>query len=243
MEPITTARQALGYARLAGFSYLMIFILAIFANFSAVGGVFVADDPGATLTNLQASTGVFRLGIAAFVLVLFFDVLISWALFVLLQPVDARLSLLSALMRLFYTAVFAVVLFDLVDALAMVSTDGPPSATLIYERLEAFQTGFTISLIYFGLHLVLLGGLIIRAPFLPSLIGIGLIIAGVAYTLDGFGAILVSDYGPYGGIAAMLVIVPALIAEGAACLWLLIRGIDPRRWDAMRAAQETSGAA
>ena len=81
----------------------------------------------------------------------------------------------------------------------------------------------------------------LRSGFIPGAIGVLLAIDGVAYLAYGFADILAP------GFADRLVPwiqLPALIGEGALCLWLLVVGVDAGRWKArtsaaarMRAAQ------
>lgn len=52
-------------ALIAGFGYLLIFILAIFANFFVRERLIDPDDAGATFTNIAASEFLFRLGLVA----------------------------------------------------------------------------------------------------------------------------------------------------------------------------------
>src|SRR5215218_25335 len=84
-------------------------------------------------------------------------------------------------------------------------------------------------------------GPVLRSGFIPGAIGVLLAIDGVAYLAYGFADILAP------GFADRLVPwiqLPALIGEGALCLWLLVVGVDAGRWKArtsaaarMRAAQ------
>jgi hypothetical protein len=69
--------------------------------------------------------------------------------------------------------------------------------------------------------------LVLRSRFLPRAIGVLLAIDGAAYLVYSFTDILAP------GFAADLVPwiqFPALIGEGALCLWLLVVGVDLERW-------------
>lgn len=228
-----TPRKARDLARLTGAAYLLIFVLAIFAN-ATMMGIGVKGDPAATMAALLARLPLFRLAAAAFIVVLIADVLISWALFYLLAPVGRRRSLLTALFRLVYTGMFAAVALDFVRILEVVEMDpalDPATAQMqVYLAFRSYGAGFAVSLIFFAAHLGLLGYLIIRSEYLPSVIGGLVMLAGFGYALDGFGTLLFETYGPYGGLMTLVVIVPALVGEGLLCLWLLFRGVDAARW-------------
>lgn len=224
------------YARFAGVNYLVIFALAIFANFFVMSKLLVSGDAGATAATIAANEGLYRLGVASFFVVMIADVFIAWALYYVLRPVSEPLSLLSALFRLTYTIAQIGVLMNLVNVLRIgarpelygaIADAGWP-----YFFLAAHAGEFTLTLIFFGLHLLLLGFLIIRSAFLPSVIGALVTVAGLGYIIDGFAEILFDGYGPLGSIGLYVVILPALIGEGALMVWLILVGLNAKKWPA-----------
>ncbi len=72
------------------------FILAIFSNFFVIQNVIIPGDAAATAANINESELLFRSGIVCFIIVLILDVLVAWALYVLLIPVNKNLALLAA---------------------------------------------------------------------------------------------------------------------------------------------------
>lgn len=229
----TMIKQPQAYARLAGFAYFIIFGLAIYANFFLLGPILEKGAPEATVANIIADVSGFRLAIACFIIVLIADLVVGWALFLLLQPVSFSISLLAALFRFAYTIAHIGVVLFLVSAVGVIGDVGPAAAAGAeavgaYRLITDHQTGFTVTLIFFGVHLILLGWLVLRASFLPSVIGILVAIAGAGYIADGFATIL--DVGAIKSLAVYTVILPALIGEGFLCLWLLIRGINAAKW-------------
>lgn len=233
-----TAEAAQRTARIAGLGYLAIFVLAILANFFVLEPLGVRGDAAATAANIVAAEPVYRLGVAAFIAVLIADIIVGWALFIVLKPVDANLSLLALLFRAAYTVAHVSVVLSLMSALAFATTPalaqdfaaGAP--VLAYHFFTSHGLGFTVTLIFFGVHLLLLGMLIARSGYIPRLIGWLVCLAGLAYAADGFGTVILGSYGAYADIAAMAVIIPGIVGEGALTLWLLIRGVDRTRFPA-----------
>lgn len=237
MPDDSTTNPPTGYARIAGLAYLAIFALAIFANFTIFIPMVESGDPAATAANILAGEAKYRLGIACFIAVLIADVIVGWALFIVLQRVDANLSLLTMLFRMTYTIAHVGVVLYLVNALEIASAPEAVAAAyaglqgvLVYHFADAHNVGFTVTLIFFGVHLLLLGFMIVRAPYLPSLIGLLVMIAGAGYMIDGFGPLLYGGYAEIPNISMYTVVFPALIGEGALMLWLLIFGINAKRW-------------
>ena len=104
----------------AAIGYAAIFVLAIFANFLAVGSVLHPGDAAATADALAEGERTFRLGTAAFLVIFVVDVVLAWALHVLFRGVHHDLSLLAAWCRLTYTVFLGVSLVFLDAALRLV---------------------------------------------------------------------------------------------------------------------------
>ena len=225
------------YARFAGICYLAIFALAIYANFSIFIPPIEIGDPAASAANIAENESRFRLGVALFLMVLIFDLLIVWSLYLVMRPVNPHLALLSALFHLVYATAHIPDVVRLAGALNILSSPETYAAlspslqqVLAYHSLVGHQTGFTLTLIFFGLHLLVLGYLIVRSKFLPSLIGVLVIVAGAGYLIDGFGSVLIGDYDGASDLEMYVVILPALIGEGGLMLWLMIRGVNRSKW-------------
>jgi len=223
----TSQRKA---AIAAGLGLLLMIIPAIFANFVVVQNLLVPGDASATAANILANELQFRLGILSFIIVIILDVVVAWALYVFFKPVNKSLSLLTAWFRLVYSAIFAVALFDLLNALRLVS-DADYSALFETDQLHsqvmlslnAYSDGWTLGLIFFGLHLVLLGYLVFKSGFMPKVLGILVIIAGAGYLIDSFGGLLLPDFGLAIGQFTF-------IGELLLALWLLIKGLNAKAW-------------
>src|SRR5687767_5992247 len=74
--------------RVAGWGILAMALLAPFAEFYVRQRLVVPTDPAATATDITAHETLFRLGIVAFLVVIILDVVVAWALYVLLKPVS-----------------------------------------------------------------------------------------------------------------------------------------------------------
>jgi hypothetical protein len=77
-------------------------------------------------------------------------------------------------------------------------------------------------LVFFGLHCLLVGYLIFRSTFLPRILGVLMVFAGLGW-LTFLWPPLARDLAPYN-------LMPGMIGEGLLILWLLIFGVDEQRW-------------
>ncbi|AAM05729.1 TPA: DUF4386 domain-containing protein [Methanosarcina acetivorans] len=221
-------RQA---AIVAGFGYLIIFLLGIIANFFVLQNLIVPEDAAATVNNIMANEWQFRLGILGFIIMVIFDVVVAWALYVLLKPVNRSLSLLAAWFRLVNATIFGIALYNLFSVLQLL---GDANYLAVFEIsqlqtqvmlfLSAFNYTWLIGLIFFGFHLFVLGYLILRSGCIPGILGVLLMIASLGYLIDSFANFLLPDYADYETIFMLIVVVPGVIGELSLTLWLLLKG-------------------
>ncbi|NOY60637.1 MAG: DUF4386 domain-containing protein [Calditrichaeota bacterium] len=218
-------------AIVAGVSFLIMFIAAIIAEFLARQSLVVPGDAATTANNIMANELLFRSGIFSYLIILILDVVLAWAFYVFLKPVNKSLSLLAAWFRLVYTAIFGIALLNLVTVLSLLS--GADYLTVfetgqLYAQvmlsLNAFSDGWAIGYVFFSLHLFFLGYLAFKSGYIPRIMGVLLIIAGFGYLIDNLAKLVLPGYENYAAIILLIVFLPCLIGEMAFCLWLLFKG-------------------
>jgi hypothetical protein len=184
----------------AGISLLLMAVLAPLAHFGVLQNLVVSGDAATTVGNIVADEGLFRLAIATLLVVTFLDIVVAWALYVLLKPVHPNLAILVGWLRLAAPAVFALALANLLDVANLLGS--AESSTLQPDQLGAqvmasvasFGNGWDMSLAIFGLHLVGLGYLLFKSVDFPSFLGVLVVVAGAGYLADTFTRILVPDF-------------------------------------------------
>lgn len=209
-------------ALIAGIGYLVIFVLAIFANFFVMGSLIDPKDPAVTASNIAASLGLFRAGIAAFLVIFVLDIVIAWALYELFAPVSSSGSLLAAWLRIAYAVLLGVALVPLMLVVGTIAD--PPIPAFAELMASAFDGLWLVGLVLFGVHLVVIGALVRRASFAPSLLGLVLMVAGAAYAFDTLAHILVPSYEAHASVFLAIVAIPSIVAELWFMVWLLVRG-------------------
>jgi hypothetical protein len=222
-------------ARLAGAGYLVIFITGFFANFFVLEGLVLDGNAQATSENILANLMQFRWGIFAFLIMVVIDVLMAGPLYILLKPVNKNLSLLSAWLRLVNGTIFGVALYSLFGILHLLSgaeylTALEPAEihARVMLHLEAFNFIWLIGLVFFGLHLFLMGILILKSDYIPKIIGGLLQLAAVGYLTDSFAQFLLPDYKSVQHVFELVVLIPGVIGELSFTVWLLIKGVKTK---------------
>ncbi|MHB8869132.1 MAG: DUF4386 domain-containing protein [Thermoleophilia bacterium] len=222
------------YARAAGLIYLAIAIIAPFAEFFVRQGLIVLGDVSATAQNIVASESLFRAGFAADLVVFVIEVALAAVLYVLLRPVSRTLALVTSFARLAMATILGFNLLNMFTGLQLLTApeyatafDEGQRQALAYVFLSAQSYGYDLGMVFFGLHLVVLGYLVYRSSFLPRILGILLVVSALGYLANSFTAFLAPEYTE---TLAVVVVVAAVIGELPLTLWLLIKGVNVERW-------------
>jgi hypothetical protein len=224
-SPTISPRRA---ARIAGIAYLVMFVVAILANFGVRERLIDPDNATATVANITGSMGIFRLGLLGFLTIFILDVLIAWALHIVFRRVNPDVSLATAWFRLVYAGFLGVAIVSLFNVLELLGGAEYASAlgtdqinAHVMRGLGSFESTWLIGLVAFGVHLALLGTLLVRSGYAPKVLGIVLIAAGLAYALDTVAHGLLADYQSYAGGFTAAVAVPSMVGEGWLGIWLI----------------------
>lgn len=226
-----TAQQ---YARWIGALYVISVVAGAFGESHVPNMLLIANDVAGTAHRMASSVGIFRASFATYLIEATCDITLNVLLYALLRPVSRNLSLLGACFGLIGTAVFAAgELLYFAAALPAVDADvarviSPEAkATLTYLCLTIYGYGFGIFAAFYGSAAAVRGYLILRSGYLPRALGAILILGGASFITENFLVVLAPRYNlPY-------VIAPMFLAMICLALWLLIKGVDRARWDAM----------
>jgi hypothetical protein len=189
-------------ATIVGIGFILMFILAIFAEGIVFADIIDPDDAEATKDNIKDDEILFGLGVTSYIIILVLDVLIALALYVILKPINNKVSYLAACFRLVYTAIMGISLF----ALALLFSE-----EYIYGQLIAY--------IFFIAHIFVLGYLVFKSNYIPRWLGVFLIIASFCYIILTYGEYVLTD--ELIDILVLIAMIPATFAELSLGIWLL----------------------
>jgi hypothetical protein len=144
-----------------------------------------------TTINIREHTSLFSGAIFIHFVTVVCDVVAAWALYIFLRPVDRSLALLTAWFRIVNTTFTIVSLLNLIQILSMVRA---VENSLLMEAgqvhdnvlfyLRSFNLQWRLMLVFFGIYLNLLGLLVLKAKYIPRIMGVLLIVAGLGYIID-----------------------------------------------------------
>ena len=220
-DPEISLRHA---ALIGGIGLLVMLFAAPFAESVVYPKLVISGDIELTVQNMAAMQGLFLAGIFSYLATFTADLLVAWAFYVLLKPVNRSLSLLTAWFRLVYTVIAFMAFLKLVTVYRIVNTPEYVAAfgadqlhANVDLLLRSFRYEWSMGLILFAAHLGLLGYLVYRSDYIPRAVGVLLIIAGIGW--------LVYELGPYLYPDANLdFIMITFFGEPVFMVWLLARG-------------------
>jgi hypothetical protein len=224
-------------ARITGVFYLLTILAGIFAQFFVSDQLIVYGDPAATASNILNHETLFRIGFGVYLIEMACQIIMTALFYDLLRPVSKSQSLIAAflslagcviktLSRLFFIAPLLVL--DNPSGLAGFSIEQSQTLASLFFRLN--NEGAGIALAFFGFYTIIKGYLIFRSTFLPKILGILGMIAGLGW--------LSFLYTPLAYRILPLVMMLGLLGAVLQIFWLLIFGVDEKRWKEQSARQQ-----
>jgi len=229
MERIAEVSPRLN-ARIAGVFYLVTILTRMFVEIFVRNRLVVSDNAAATANNIVAHEPLWRLGFATDIIAFASYIALAALLYELLKPVNRSLSLVAAFFGLVASVVHAI--SSLFHLAPLVLLGGAPYLTVFtVEQLQALALVFlrlraaayhNIGLVFFGLYLLSVGILIFKSAFLPRIIGVVMVLAGLSY-MPFLSPPLARSMQPY------ILFFPA-IGQISLTLWLLVMGVNAQQW-------------
>lgn len=236
MKTVTRAGAA-APVRLARITGVLLLVMAVGAGLAELGvrrALVLPGDASATAARILASGQLFRLGFVGYLVAFLSDVPVAVLFYVLLKHVSRPLALTAAAFRLVYAALVGANLLNYLGALLLLGDTGYLSVfetaqlhALALFSLELYQHGFSLALVFFGIHLLLLAVLLFRSARFPKVFGVLIALAGLAYLTDSLSLFL---FPAFNAAVAPFLALPASF-ELVLAMWLVVRGVRDSQTD------------
>ena len=216
-------------ARITGLIYLLAIVTAIFAQGFVSGRLVVYGDAAATAANILTHKSLFEWGFTVYLIEMTCQIAMTALFYDLLKPAGKSVSLVAAFLglagcviktfsRLFYIAPLFVLGGE--RYLRVFAPEQLQALALLFLKVN--DRGAGIALAFFGFYAILTGYLIIKSTFLPRILGVLSVVAGLGW--------LTFLYPPLGYRLVLYVAPVGLLGAFALILWLLVFGVDEQRW-------------
>ena len=217
MPASAISRETVSQIRLAGWLYLIIIVCGLTAELGVRTQLVDPADAAGTAAAILARPGLFKLAIAADLVMAMADAGVAILLFLIFRSVAPGLALAAMVFRLIQTLIIAVNLMAMQAAWLTLAGGGPPQQALFLLDLHAH--GYDLGLFFFAINSVLTGLLVWRSKLFGRVFGLGLMAAGLVYlggsSLHFFAPEHLAAFTPAYGLT--------LLAELAFCLRLILQ--------------------
>ncbi len=216
-------------AKVAGFLYVFGMAIAVFAEFYARGRLIVPGDAVQTARNIAASERLFRIGIVGDLITFADDILLLWALYIVLKPINRNLALLAAFWRLAESSVLAVITLNDFAALRLLSGanylrafDTQQLQVLARVFVGVQADGYRIGIVFFGLGSTVFAYLWFKSRYIPRALAAWGIFSSLVTATVTLAIMIFPGLAP---VVTPAYYVPIMIFEITLGLWLLVKGI------------------
>ncbi len=221
-----TKEEIVRYARLAGLAYLVTILLGIFSVNFVLAEIVVSGDTSATINNIVANEGLFRIGVASEIMMYLLVIMLAHALYVVLRPVNRNLALLALLWRLAEAVVgsAATVLSGILPLLLLTSDAALPPLqfnALAVTLIDLRPAALDVVLLFIGMGGTLFCYLFFRSNYVPKVLALWGIATYVVMLVVSMASLLA----PLSEETKMMFYAPGGLFEITFGLWLLTRGV------------------
>jgi hypothetical protein len=219
-------------ARIAGLLYLLLAVCYLFSTMYVDAKLFVAGDAAATVSNIQASEWLYRLGIVSILVGNIAFLLLANELYKLLRSVDRDQARLMLILVIAGVAVGCLDMINKCAPLLLLSGPGYLSAfeparlaSLAMMFLDVYKYGVYVADIFWGLWLIPLGWLVFKSGFFPRVLGVLLLIGSIGYPMVSISNLLIPRNVAIASLSPTFVMI-STIMEFAFVFWLLLKGVN-----------------
>lgn len=221
-------------ARLGGFFWLMTIITGVIAM-TLNERLVVLRDAAVTAANIAAHETLYRVAITSDLVATLCYLAATVFVYDLLKPVSKNVSLLAAVFSVIGCATSAAVFVMRLGALVLLG-NAPSLMPLAPDALKALaiavfrstMQGSSIAFVCFGLHVLLVGCLILKSTFLPRTVGVLMVIGGAGWLTFAFSNLLAPVFAR---VLVPYILIPGMIGEASLTFWLLAKAVDAERWN------------
>jgi len=204
---ITTGISLLIMAIVAGFSFGY-----VYPEFNQI------DQSEFTYDNMLNNKELYKNMLLGILIILILDLLVSYTLFRYFEKDNRRLSLISAIIRIIYTIIFAIATLYLVRNL----TDFEVTNQSIVANFQNFEFAWNVGLMIFGLHIILIGFLMKLHNRIPKFLYYLTLIGGISYVLVHL--LKLNFPSQFVANLEMVLALPMAFGEIGLAIWLLVKG-------------------
>lgn len=223
--------------KIAGFMFLLAFIVPTLNWALVLSKLNVADDAIATANNIMANEFVFRMGITIELFMSVGLVVLGLALYIILKSINKNLALLALLLKLIEATIMAVTV--LVPFIALQVISGDSDLTVFTQEQMLLPLGLifnshtsitSIAMVFLGLDMMIFSYLFLKSKYIPRILASFGILSFAFVLIQSLMFMLAPEYAMK-PINQIIFWAPSGLFEIIIGMWLLFKGINIQQAD------------
>ena len=207
-------------AKISGWALVLMAVIAGFSFGFAYPKMYSASQPDLAQSSLIENVQLYKLMLIGILLVILLDILVAWTLYLYFRKGNENLALLSFVLRIIYAAIFTAATYYLIRNIDQENLRN----AIIIENYQLFQAIWSIGLIIFGFHLLVIGLLMKAHKLVPKALWYLTILAGVSYILVHLLKTTAPALSELTGTLETVLALPMAFGELGLAIWLIFKG-------------------
>ena len=168
--------------------------------------------------NVTENIELYKLMLSGILLIIMLDLFIYWTLYQYFKNDDNILAFFSLIFRIIYTVLFCIATYYLTLNLESNSNE------IVLENYESFDNMWALGLIFFGIHLLIIGRLMKLHQLIPLILWCLTFFAGFSYIVVYSIKIIFPELNELTETLNVILAVPMALGELGLAVWLIVKG-------------------
>lgn len=205
-------------AKITGYSLVLMALIAGFSLGFAYTKFHDASQPRFAQKILTENLELYKFMLLGILFIIVLDILVSWTLFQYFKNDNKKYALLTFILRIIYTIIFCVATYLLTKNIEQTNNE------IVLDNYDLFQFIWSIGLIIFGFHLLIVGLLMKLHKSVPKFLWYLTIIAGASYILVHLLKTTLPQFTEFTATLNNILALPMALGELGLAIWLIVKG-------------------
>jgi hypothetical protein len=205
-------------AKITGYSLILMALIAGFSLGFAYTKFIPSSQPDLVQKNLTENLELYKFMLLGILFIIILDILVSWTLFLYFKNDNKKYALFSFIFRFIYTLIFCFATYFLTKNIGQTNNE------IVLNNYNIFQFTWSVGLIIFGIHLLLIGLLMKLHKSIPKILWYLTFIAGYSYILVHLLKTTSPQFTEFAATLNNILALPMALGELGLAVWLIIKG-------------------
>jgi len=205
-------------AKYTGYALILMALIAGFSLGYAFPKIYNTNQLELAQNNLFENLELYKFMLFEILLIIILDIAVSWTIYLYFKNDNRKIALYSFIFRIIYTFTFFVATYFLAQNI------GQESNSTVIENFKSFEFIWSIGLIIFGIHLLIVGLLMKLHKLIPRILWYLTIIAGASYILVHILKTTFPQLPELTDTLNNILALPMALGELGLAVWLIVKG-------------------